>query len=438
MKLKEVLDDRGISADTISAWGVNVTDDCIEFKYPHGKKYRTVDASGKRSYNYSGTPSLYYLDAPCTPTVFLLEGETDTLCFHTQLAAQGKLDTCSVYGIPGLNGWKDEYAVLFKEAERVYVILDNDPGYRERDIADQTYRSIRESIGRAKVTRIKLPSPQSKDVCDFFKSYSWETFLALTKPRTSTYFKSLDLSKDPVPAEWLVENWIAKGDLTMMIGASNTGKSFITMGLALAVAQDQHMFLDERLMSNGKVLYIDEENSESEVLRRMTGMGLTSAGQKNIHFYHYQKIRLDKDAERVLDDALLIKPELIVIDSLTRIHSQAEDQSGAMNALFNDGIMPLARETGAAVIVIHHVGKTDSNNSFVRARGSSDLGAVIDNGIDVREIVWPHKGRDVECLNLVQYKRRNGKKIEQGMKVVIEDTLLGGIELNRLDKASGF
>lgn len=431
---KEVFIERGIKPTTTKLWGIEVGETGILFKYSNATKLRYHDELGKKHYDFKGTPSLYYKDDPFKDTTYMVEGETDALCLD-QWLRENNVDA-TVVGIPGLTTWKNEYAVLFAACKKVYVILDNDAGYKERDLADKLYRSIRENVGRNKVSRIKLRA-ETKDVCEFFKSYGWESFLTLIKPEASTYFKSLDLSKEPVPTDWLLENWVAKGELTMMIGASNTGKSFITMGLAIAVAQGDKTYLGEKLLTTGKVLYIDEENSESEVLRRMSKMGLTKEGQKNIHFYHYQKVRLDKDADNILDDALLINPELIIIDSLTRVHSQAEDQSGSMNALFNDGIMPLARETGAAVILIHHVGKTDSNNSFVRARGSSDLGAVIDNGLDVREVVYSHKGRDVECLNMVQFKRRNGKRIERGMKVQIVDTLLGDIEVIRLDSSTG-
>ena len=54
-----------------------------------------------------------------------------------------------------------------------------------------------------------------------------------------------------------------------------------------------------------------------------------------------------------------------------------------MSALYNDGIKPLARETGAAVIVIHPTNK-GQGSAYVRARGSSDIVYAMDAGIDVR------------------------------------------------------
>lgn len=210
------------------------------------------------------------------------------------------------------------------------------------------------------------------------------------------------------------------------------GKSFISMALAIAIAEGKDEFLGEKLFSHGKVLYIDEENPEDVVFHRLSCLGLTSTGVSNIHYYHRQHIRLDRGIDNLLDDALVIQPKLIVIDSLTRVHNQDENNAGAMNGLFNEGIIPLARETGAAVLVLHHTNKSDSNSSYTRTRGSSDIGAAIDTGIDIRPIVVPTAvGKEIEALNLVHYKSRRRTR-GSSIKIVIEDTLTGNINVKRL------
>lgn len=397
---------------------------------------RRVTTSGERSFAFEGTSSLYKLDEPFKETVFILEGETDTLKLDEELR-KAKLDwKISVCGISGLNGWKDDYAVEFANVKNVLVLLDNDPGYRERDTADLTYRKIRDSIGRGKVRRIKLRD-DTKDVCEFFKNYSWESFITLTTPSKSTFYKALDLTKDPTPFEWMVDNWICRGDVTLLVGEPNVGKSFISMALAIAVAEGKDEFLGEKLYSHGKVLYIDEENPEDVVFHRLSSLGLTSTGMSNIHYYHRQHIRLDRGIDNLLDDALVIQPKLIVVDSLTRVHTQDENNAGAMNVLFNDGIIPLARETGAAVLVLHHTNKSESTSSYTRTRGSSDIGAAIDTGIDVRRIIEPTLLGEVEAMNLVHYKSRR-KMRGATIKCAITDTLTGDIELRRLNHSGNF
>lgn len=433
---KWFLDERGITSSTLDAWNVATDNGCIQFKYQDGIKVRRVDDVEGRTFSYTGTSSLYKLDESLKKTTFIVEGETDTLRLWQELKDQNMDWSISVVGISGLNGYKESYADEFKDVEHVIVVLDNDPGYRERDTADLTYRKIRDSIGRGKVRRIRLRD-DVKDICEFFKSYTWESFKILTTPNKHTFYKPLDLTKDPEPFQWLVDNWLCQGDVALLVGEPNVGKSFISMALAIAVAEGKETFLGEKLLAHGKVLYIDEENPEDVVLHRLSCLGLTGTGMSNIHYYHRQHIRLDRGIDNLLDDALVIQPKLIVIDSLTRVHNQNEIDAGAMNLLFNEGIMPLARETGAAVLVLHHAGKTESNNSFNRTRGSSDLGAVVDTGIDVRSIVEPSLMGDIDALNLVNFKSRRRIK-GNSIKIQIADTLTGEIELRRLNKGGSF
>lgn len=431
-----LLDERGINNDTLSAWSVVCDDDSIRFKYPASEKVRGVNANKERTFTSTGPIELYRLTEPLKDTVFIVEGETDTLRLWQELHDQKLTWKISVVGLSGINGYKESFADQFKNVKNVIVILDNDPGYGERNKADLTYRKIRDTIGRSKVRRVRLDRDDCKDICEFFMHYTWESFALLTSPNRTTYYKSLDLSKDPTPFVWLVDNWICQGDVSLLVGEPNVGKSFISMALAIAIAEGKDTFLGEKLFSHGKVLYIDEENPEDVVFHRLNALGLTSSGVGNIHYYHRQHIRLDRGIDNLLDDALVIQPKLIVIDSLTRVHNQDENNAGAMNGLFNEGIIPLARETGAAVLVLHHTNKSESNSSYTRTRGSSDIGAAIDTGIDIRPIVLQTAvGKNIDALNLVHYKSRRRTR-GSSIKVHIADTITGDIEVKRIKDGS--
>jgi RecA-family ATPase len=213
----------------------------------------------------------------------------------------------------------------------------------------------------------------------------------------------------------MLDRLLAQGDLTLMIGEPGIGKSWISLGLAVAVAEGHDTFLGRKLTSpNPRVLYVDEENPELLVLHRMRKLGLTPDGAKNIRFLHRQGIRLDKRPELLQDEALDWEPGLTVLDSLTRMHTQDENNAGAIAALFNDGINPLARETGATTLLLHHVTKTESTSGFVRARGSGDISASVDSGIDIRQTdvnggfnVHLFKSRWVEEGHTIRARRRD-------------------------------
>ena len=114
---------------------------------------------------------------------------------------------------------------------------------------------------------------------------------------------------------------------------------------------------------------------------------------------------------------------MIVLDSLTRFHTKDENNAGEMAKLFNDSINVLCRETGAAVLILHHTNKSDSNSSYVKTRGSSDIGAAIDCGIELRKTDHENNG-----FNLVHFKSRRTQA--GGLTTVqICDTIDGKVEL---------
>jgi hypothetical protein len=92
-----------------------------------------------------------------------------------------------------------------------------------------------------------------------------------------------------------------------------------------------------------------------------------------------------------------------------------------MAGLFNGAIKPLARETGAATVLIHHANKSDSNSSYRRSRGSGDITASVDCGFDVREV-------GIGSLAVANFKSRRQAQGET-LYVSIVDTPQGTVEL---------
>lgn len=422
---KWLLDEKGIRQDTLNRWGVEITDDAIKYHYPEGIKTRRNTPEG-RKFSYEGKASLYR-KGMLNKTVFIVEGENDLLRLDQEFFDAGYSDQVSVVGLSGVQGWKREYANDFRDVEKVRIVLDQDEDYKVRGSVDQAFARMATDIGRARVRRIYLPETPS-DICDFFKGYSLASFLQISKPSQTTNYNRLDLNAEPPVAEWLLDGLICKGDITLMTGPPNIGKSFITMGLALAVAEGWPTFLGQPLRSHGPVLCIDEENPVDVVYSRLLSMGMTAKGKENLHYYHRQGVRLDLNAEKVLDDALIIKPALITIDAMTRVHSQKEDDAGSINKLFNEAIIPLGRETGAAVIVIHAIGKGD-RQGWGKTRGSSDFEYAIDNGIEVSPTVaTDDRGQERDALSLSHFKSRRTKKGAR-FQVFLEQNPVGDISL---------
>lgn len=417
---------RGISDAAFELYGVHEQPKGVAvFPYSGGaEKRRWLDDDGKRHFDFTRgfTPGIFGPEVK-GGTVFLCEGESDTLRLASELLNEEVEATA--LGIGGINAWRDSFADSFKEAETVYVVLDNDPDYKTAQIVDKTWLQIRRAIG-PKARRVRLPEGV-KDVCEFFDKYDLDALrLLIDRAKDGSqiwHYKALDLMTEPQPPDWLVEDLVCKGDLTMMIGEPGVGKSWLTMSLAVALAEGHSNWLGRPLASdNGRVLYVDEENPERLVPYRLRKLGLTDEGAKNIRYLHRQGVRLDRAPHLILEEALDWEPVLIVLDSLTRFHTKDENNAGEIASLFNDGINPLCRETGATTVVLHHVNKSESNSSFTRARGSGDMSASIDSGLDVREADL------AGGLNIGHYKSR---WIQEGglIRAQITDTPGGGVTI---------
>lgn len=355
----------------------------VVFPYTNGEKARHNPLTEKPeqkprfSFTKGVKPGLFNVGDAGKRVVFLVEGETDTMRLWQELHREQGADAPGVVGISGVNTWRPELAEAFSEAQKVFFLLDNDDDYMVREQVDAAAREIRADLGQ-KARRVRLPDGV-KDVCEFFDVYDLETLrLCAKKVSSQSRYRTLDLRQEPPPPNWLIEGLVAKGDTTLVVGPSGIGKSWLTLGITVAVAEGWQSFLGCDLSNipegGGRVLYGDQENPLDVVIHRLRKLGLTERGMENIRYLWNCGIRLDQPGSRgmFLDEALDFEPTVTVLDSLTRIHTQDENNAGAMAALMNDGIQQIARQTGCATLLIHH------DNKSGQPRGSVDIMASVD------------------------------------------------------------
>lgn len=391
--------ERGIDPSTLDAFGVHTNapksdvpwydpGDVI-LPYSNGEKSRPnpLVQKDERKPRFSFTkgvkPGLFNAKDASKRIVFMVEGETDTMRLWQELHNEQGDNAPGVVGVSGINTWRPELAEAFADAQQVFVILDNDSDYLVVAQVDAAWREIRRDFG-PKAARLRLPEGV-KDVCEFFDVYDLET-LRMTAKKSGgagqSRYKPLDLKQSPPPPNWLIDGLISKGDTTLVVGPSGIGKSWLTLGVTVAVAEDWKSFLGCDVTNvpqgGGRVLYVDGENPLDVVLHRLRKLGLTEVGMDNVRYLWNCGVRLDRDPEKFLDEALDFQPTLVVLDSLTRLHTQDENSAGSMAQLMNDGIQQIARETGCATLLIHH------DNKAGQPRGSVDIMASVDAALQAQ------------------------------------------------------
>lgn len=179
------------------------------------------------------------------------------------------------------------------------------------------------------------------------------------------------------------------GTVGALVAPGATGKSFwaleAAMSIACTVAGGD--VVDLRPKKTGRVVYLAGEDPEPALIRRAHAIGqhLNQSSREaiatNLILEPIMGKRLDVMDERHLARVIEFcgDARLIVLDTLSRIHSLDENSNGDMSRLV--GVLEnIAASTGAAVLYLHHVSKGSAQNGQAdqqqAARGAS---ALIDN-----------------------------------------------------------
>lgn len=417
--------ERGITEATAEAfgWKTDGTDLIIPYTPEVSKTRWSKDKEGNpfgllkegRMFTWSGAGNagqFPYLtpDWTAKKKVILVEGETDTM----RLWQAGVPEDYCIVGLSGLAAWKSRYATdLIPDADRVFVVMDNDDPYSAPDAhsaGEKAWKQIREDLGRT-ARRVKLPQG-TNDLCEFFNAYNdfaiFEVLLdAANEP--IRHYKRLDLTAPVPPVNWVVEGMVEAGVVTIITGDGGVGKSFVTMAMAMSIAQGLP-FLG-REVKKGPVQYVDEEQPPDLVMQRLAGLGVgmdVKDWWKDIDYLNYAGVNLHEEPEKLLDEVIDARPTALFLDTLSAVTvGLNENENWEMTKLLVEGMRPLARLSGAAVVVLHHT----SRDNFNRPRGASAIRNMADQVLSIQEEMAGDQG--LGLLNIFASKpRREMKRIQ--------------------------
>jgi KaiC/GvpD/RAD55 family RecA-like ATPase len=178
-------------------------------------------------------------------------------------------------------------------------------------------------------------------------------------PQPRRKLRKLDVSamvaSPPLPIEWVVDRIVAPGALTLLSGIAGQGKSLMSMAFALAAAQGGSEVAGIAV-EGGTVLYVDAENGEAELHRRIHALGIdqsTIAGLTMVEADGFN-LRVDlPDLEQLLVDE---RPNLMILDSFRSIWDGKEKDDDAIAGVL-DPLRNLVRRLGIGTLLIHHAKK---------------------------------------------------------------------------------
>jgi len=191
---------------------------------------------------------------------------------------------------------------------------------------------------------------------------------------------------------WLVEQLWGNSSVGVIGGAPKCSKTWLGLDLALSVATGTPCLGRYTVPQPGPVLVYLAEDALAVVRERVEGMarhrGLEFACV-DIHVITEASLRLDREPHRsrLLETARRLRPRLLLLDPLVRLHRVDENHAGEVAELLAYFRL-LQRRLDLSVILVHHTRKNAAGGVAAGQglRGSSDLHAFGDSNLYLRRV----------------------------------------------------
>jgi hypothetical protein len=151
--------------------------------------------------------------------------------------------------------------------------------------------------------------------------------------------------------DFLLEPYVVKNGSTLILAAPKAGKTWFAAWIATKVAKAGHV-----------VLLVEEEGAATILRQRLQPFVRDPATLDGRLFIAHRKgWRLDDDrsVNNLIAQAKSTHAQLVILDPLIQLHGQNENHPSEMAIVFR-ATERIIRETGCAVVVIHHTRKGES------------------------------------------------------------------------------
>ena len=199
-----------------------------------------------------------------------------------------------------------------------------------------------------------------------------------------------EISREDQPRRWLVEQLWGDSSVGLIGGAPKCSKTWLGLDLALSVATGTPCLGKYAVPRSGPTLIYLAEDALLVLRERVAGMARhrgVDLADVEMHVITAPTLRLDRDPHRtrLLETAKRLRPRLVLLDPLVRLHGIDENNAGEVAGLLAYFRL-LQRELDLSVILVHHTRKNAAGGVAAGQglRGSSDLHAFGDSNLYLR------------------------------------------------------
>jgi hypothetical protein len=199
-----------------------------------------------------------------------------------------------------------------------------------------------------------------------------------------------EIASEESAQRWLVEGLWGARSVGVIGGAPKCAKTWLGLDMALSVATGTACLGKYAVPEPGPVLVYLAEDALLVVRERVAGMarhrGLDLA-RVEIHVITTPVLRLDRDRDRarLWETTKRLRPRLLVLDPLVRLHGIDENHAGEVAALLAY-FRSLQRQLDLSVLLVHHTRKNAVGGVAAGQglRGSGDIHAFGDSNLYLR------------------------------------------------------
>lgn len=182
---------------------------------------------------------------------------------------------------------------------------------------------------------------------------------------------------------WLVRDIWGHLAVGFIGGQPKSGKTWLALDLAVSVSSGTDCLGRFPVDASGPVLAYLAEDSLPSIRQRLDSLCAhrnISLQAIDLHLVDTPGLRLDADDDKALLVAAVakLKPRLLILDPLVRLHALDENSAADISALLG-WLRALSRTHQLCIAVVHHMSKKSRRQPGQALRGSSDLHAWADS-----------------------------------------------------------
>jgi len=190
------------------------------------------------------------------------------------------------------------------------------------------------------------------------------------------------LEQQPEEQRWLIEGLWARSAIGLIGGAPKCCKTWFGLDMAVSVATGTRALGCFPTLARGPALVYLAEDALPQVRCRIEAIcrrRCHDIDHLDLHVITAPTLRLDQkaDQDRLAETIAVLRPLLVLLDPLVRLHRLDENSAGEISGLLSF-FRDLQRRFDTAIVLVHHASKKQRSQPGQALRGSSDLHAIGD------------------------------------------------------------